>query len=44
MLIFKFFSSSKLDLVARRVVVQPSCLGGCSVVDFQCKVMALHVQ
>ena len=25
-------------------MVQPSCLGGFSVVDFQCKVMALHVQ
>ena len=43
-LIFKFFWSGKRDLVARRVVVQPSCLGGFSVVDFQCKVMALHVQ
>ena len=42
--IFKFFWSGKRDLVARRVVVQPSCLGGFSVVDFQCKVMALHVQ
>ena len=31
-------------MVARRVLVQPSCLGGFSVVDFQCKVMALHVQ
>ena len=31
-------------MVARRVVVQPSCLGGFSVRDFQCKVMALHVQ
>ena len=42
-LIFKFFWSGKRDLVARRVVVQPSCLGSFSVVDFQCKVMALHV-
>ena len=30
--------------MARRVVVQPFCLGGFSVVDFQCKVLALHVQ
>ena len=43
-LIFKFFWSGKRDLVARRVVVQPSCLGGFSVGDFQCEVMALHVQ
>ena len=43
-LIFKFFWTSKRDLVARRDVVQPSCLGGFSVVDFQCKIMALHVQ
>ena len=35
--------SGKRDLVARRVV-QPSCLGCFSVVDFQCKVMVLHVQ
>ena len=35
-LIFKFFWSGKRDLVARCVVVQPSCLGGFSVVDFQC--------
>ena len=43
-LIFKFSWSGKWDLVARRVVVQPSCLDGFSVVDFQCKVMALQVQ
>ena len=43
-LIFKFFWSGKRDLVARRVVVQPFCLGGFSVVDFQCKVLAFHVQ
>ena len=43
-LIFKFFWRGKRDLVARRVVVQPFCLGGFSVVDFQCKVLALHVQ
>ena len=43
-LIFKFFWSSKRDLVARHDVVQTSCLGGFSVVDFQCKVMAPHVQ
>ena len=43
-LIFKFFWSGKRDLVARRVVVQPFCLGGFSVVDFHCKVSALHVQ
>ena len=30
--------------MARRVAVQPFCLGGFSVVDFQCKVLALHVQ
>ena len=33
-LIFKFFWSGKHDLVARRVVLQPFCLGGFSVVDF----------
>ena len=43
-LIFTFYWSGKRDLVARRFVVQPSCLGGFSVVHFQCKVMALHVQ
>ena len=43
-LIFKFFGAGRRDLVARRVVVQPFCLGGVSVVDFQCKVSALHVQ
>ena len=43
-LIFKFFWGGRRDLVARRVVVQPFCLGGFSVVDFQCKVSALHVQ
>ena len=43
-LIFKFFLGGRRDLVARRVVVQPFCLGGFSVVDFQCKVSALHVQ
>ena len=42
-LIFKFFWSGKPDLVTRRVVVQPSCLGGFTVVDFQRKVMPLHV-
>ena len=30
--------------MAWRVGVQPFCLGGFSVVDFQCKVLALHVQ
>ena len=43
-LALKFFWRGKRDLVARRVVVQPFCLGGFSVVDFQCKVLALHVQ
>ena len=43
-LIFKFFWRGKRDLLARCVVVQPFCLGGFSVVDFQCKVLALHVQ
>ena len=43
-LILKFFWSGKRDVVACCVVLQPSCLGGFSVVDFQCKVMALHVQ
>ena len=43
-LIFKFFWGGRRDLVARRVVVQPFCLGGFSVVDFQSKVSALHVQ
>ena len=33
-LILKFFSSGRRDLVARRVVVQFSCLDGFSVVDF----------
>ena len=42
--IFKFFWSGKRDLVARRVVVEPFRLGGFSVVDFQCKVFAHHVQ
>ena len=40
---FNFFRSGERDLVARRVVVQTSCLGGSSVVDFLFKVMALHV-
>lgn len=42
--IFRFFWSGKRVLVARRVLVQPFCLGGFSVVDFQSKVSALHVQ
>lgn len=33
-LIFKFFCSSKRDLVARRVVVQPSCLGRVAIMVF----------
>ena len=33
-----------MGLGARCAVVQPFCLGGFSVIDFQCKVMALHVQ
>ena len=43
-LVFKFFWGGKRDLVARRVVVQHSSLGGFGVVDFQLKVLALHVQ
>ena len=42
-LVFKFFWSGKRDLVARSVVTQPYSEGGFSVVDFQCKVWALHV-
>ena len=30
--------------MARCVVVEPFCLGGFSVVDLQCKVLALHMQ
>ena len=43
-LVFKFFWGGKRKLVARRVVVQHSSLGGFGVVDFQLKVLALHVQ
>ena len=43
-LVFKFFWGSKQDLVARKVVVQPPCLGGFSMVDVQSKVYALHIQ
>ena len=38
-LVFRFFWGGKRDLVARRVVVQHSSLGGFSVVDFQLKVL-----
>ena len=37
-LVFKFFWSGKRDLVSRTVVVQPTCLGGFSVVDVRLKV------
>ena len=43
-LIFKFFWAGKRDLVARKVVVQPPCLGGFSMINVQSKVHALHVQ
>ena len=43
-LIFKFFWSGKRDLVARRVVVQPTSCGGFSVVDVDLKVWALLLQ
>ena len=43
-LAFKFFWSGKPDLVARAVVVQPSCSGGFSVVDIKRKVWALLAQ
>ena len=36
-LIFKFFWSGKRDLVAHCVLVQPSCLGGFSVVDLSAR-------
>ena len=40
-LIFTFFWSGKRDLVSRSVVVQPSLLGGFSVVDVKLKVLSL---
>ena len=43
-LVFKFFWSGKRDLVARRVVVQPTSCGGFSVVDVELKVWALLLQ
>ena len=43
-LVFQFFWSGKRDLVACNVVIQPYSESGFSVVDFQCKVWALHVQ
>ena len=43
-LVFKFFWSGKRDLVARRVVVQPTSCGGFSVVDLELKVWALLLQ
>ena len=43
-IILQFFWSGKRDFVTYHVVVQPSCLGGFNVVNFQYKVMALHVQ
>lgn len=42
--IFTFFWASKRELVARKVVVQPPCVGGFSMSDVQSKVRALHVQ
>ena len=43
-LVFKLFWSGKRDLVARRVVVQPTSCGGFSVVDVELKVWALLLQ
>ena len=43
-LVFKFFWRGKRDLVARRVVVQPTSCGGFSVVDLELKVWALLLQ
>ena len=43
-LVFKFFWSGKPDLVSRTVVVQPTCLGGFSVVDVRLKVWSLLAQ
>lgn len=36
--------NGKRDLVARCVIVQPFCFGGFSVVDFDSKVSALHLE
>ena len=44
LLIFSFFWSGKLELVARSSVSQPPLLGGFSVVDIKYKVWALLVQ
>ena len=43
-LVFKFFWSGKCDLVACRVVVQPTSCGGFSVLDVELKVWALLLQ
>ena len=43
-LVFKFFWSGKCDLVACRVVVQPTSCGGFSVLDVGLKVWALLLQ
>ena len=43
-LFLSFFWSGKRDLVARRVVVQPTSCGGFSVVDVELKVWALLLQ
>ena len=43
-LIFKFFWSGKRDLVACRVVVQPTSCGGFSVVNVELKVWVLLLQ
>ena len=43
-LVFNFFWKGKRDLVSRSVVVQPTCLGGFSVVDVKLKVWSLIVQ
>ena len=43
-LVFSFFWSGKHDLVSRSVVIQPSLLGGFSVVDIKFKVWSLLSQ
>lgn len=43
-LIFNFFWNGKRDLVACKVVVQPTCSGGFGMVDVRSKISALHVQ
>lgn len=43
-LVFNFFWKGKKDLVVRRVVVQPPCAAGFSVVDVKLKVHSFLVQ